>query len=93
MGGSLRLCKEKFYGNVHDGLRTWAAAAADDGWETRDVRYGPPPESRSPRKAYGAPARKKADDEPAPKLDMPRLDLGLDKGPSTPIRDDNAWIS
>ncbi|KAL2016851.1 hypothetical protein VTK56DRAFT_2926 [Thermocarpiscus australiensis] len=51
LGGSLRLCKEKFYGAVHDGLRTWVAAAAADGWDVRDVRYGPapppPPESGS----------------------------------------------
>ncbi|KAL2162057.1 hypothetical protein VTH06DRAFT_7842 [Thermothelomyces fergusii] len=43
LGGSLRLCKEKFYGAVHDGLRRWVAAAAEDGWDVRDVRYGPPP--------------------------------------------------
>ncbi|AEO58892.1 hypothetical protein MYCTH_2306612 [Thermothelomyces thermophilus ATCC 42464] len=43
LGGSLRLCKEKFYGSVHDGLRRWVAAAAEDGWDVRDVRYGPPP--------------------------------------------------
>ncbi|KKA28681.1 hypothetical protein TD95_003077 [Thielaviopsis punctulata] len=47
MGGSLRLCKEKFYPSVHEALRTWVAAAADDGWDVKDVRYGPPPESRS----------------------------------------------
>ena len=45
MGSSLRLCKEKFYGSVHDGLRTWVAAAADDGWDYKDVRFGPPPHS------------------------------------------------
>jgi hypothetical protein len=31
MGGSLRTCKEKFYGAVHDGLRTWVSAATEDG--------------------------------------------------------------
>ena len=40
MLGSLRLCKEKFYGCVHDGLRTWVAAAAEDGWDVKDVRQG-----------------------------------------------------
>ncbi|KAL1893642.1 hypothetical protein Cpir12675_004030 [Ceratocystis pirilliformis] len=47
MGGSLRLCKEKFYPSVHEALRTWVSAAMEDGWDVKDVRYGPPPESRS----------------------------------------------
>ncbi|TPX10173.1 uncharacterized protein E0L32_001370 [Thyridium curvatum] len=68
LGGSLRLCKEKFYGAVHDGLRTWVAAAHEDGWDVQDVRYGPPAESRSPPKKNIA---------PAPKLEMPKLDFGL----------------
>lgn len=79
MGASMRLCKEKFYPGVHDGLRTWVAAAADDGWDVRDVRYGPPPESRSPsKKLYGgndAP-KKVRDIEPAPKIDLPQFDFG-----------------
>ncbi len=41
MGGSLRTCKEKFYGAVHDGLKTWVAAAREDGWVVDDVRRGP----------------------------------------------------
>jgi hypothetical protein len=41
MGASLRLCKEKFYGAVHDGLRTWVAAAVHDAWPVDDVRLGP----------------------------------------------------
>ncbi|ROW08319.1 hypothetical protein VMCG_03018 [Cytospora schulzeri] len=81
LGGSLRLCKEKFYPAVHDALRTWVAAAADDGWDVRDVRYGPPPESRSnsPKKAAGgAGGKKKAAEEPPPRLEMPKLDFMLD---------------
>ena len=38
MAGSLRTCKEKFYGAVHDGLKTWVAAAIVDGWSVEDVR-------------------------------------------------------
>ncbi|OAA70308.1 GTPase binding protein Rid1 [Cordyceps fumosorosea ARSEF 2679] len=75
MGGSLRLCKEKFYGSVHAALRTWVAAAAEDGWDVRDVRFGPeqqPSRAASPRKV---PAGGKV--EEPPKLDMPRFDLGL----------------
>ena len=80
MGGSLRLCKEKFYGSVHAALRTWVAAAAEDGWDVRDVRFGPEPASRaaSPRKTTAAAAAAGAKQvQEAPRLDMPRFDLGL----------------
>ncbi|OAA79007.1 GTPase binding protein Rid1 [Akanthomyces lecanii RCEF 1005] len=80
MGGSLRLCKEKFYGSVHAALRTWVAAAAEDGWDVRDVRFGPEPTSRaaSPRKTTaGAAAAGAKQVQEAPRLDMPRFDLGL----------------
>ncbi|PHH78312.1 hypothetical protein CDD80_7067 [Ophiocordyceps camponoti-rufipedis] len=72
LGGSLRLCKDKFYGAVHVGLRTWVAAAAEDGWDVRDVRFGPGPEARasSPVKAG---VRVKMDEAP-PKLALPNLD-------------------
>lgn len=77
LGGSLRLCKEKFYGSVHIALRTWVAAAAEDGWEVKDVRFGPARDARrSPKKACGGEPAKV--DEP-PKLDMPKLDFGFDK--------------
>ncbi|UKZ55181.1 hypothetical protein TrVGV298_008998 [Trichoderma virens] len=84
MGGSLRLCKEKFYGSVHTGLRTWVAAAAEDGWDVKDVRYGPPADARSPVKTA---QRKKVED--APKLDMPKLDFSSNKT-QPPPRD--GWI-
>lgn len=87
LGGSLRLCKEKFYGSVHTGLRTWVAAAAEDGWDVKDVRYGPPADARSPVKS-SAGQRKKAED--APKLDMPRLDFGSNKTQPPPK---DAWLS
>ncbi|KAH7312299.1 armadillo-type protein [Stachybotrys elegans] len=87
LGGSLRLCKEKFYGSVHDGLRTWVAAASEDGWDVRDVRYGPPPESRGSPKKVGGGQKKKVED--APKIEMPKLELGLDKAHEA--RD--AWLS
>ena len=83
LGGSLRLCKEKFYGAVHDGLRTWVAAALDDGWDVRDVRYGPPPEVRSSKKKTasaaggGAGGAKKKEDAAPPRIEMPKLDFGL----------------
>lgn len=90
MGGTLRLCKEKFYGSVHDALRTWVAAAADDGWDVRDIRYGPPAEVRSPLKRVGGGQKMKIED--APKLDMPKLDLGLSQ-PSASAKADDGWLS
>ncbi|RYP35950.1 hypothetical protein DL767_003639 [Monosporascus sp. MG133] len=87
MGGSLRLCKEKFYPGVHDALRTWVLAAADDGWSIRDVRYGPPPpessRTASPAKKNngliggGNAKAKKRNDEAPPRIEIPKLDLGL----------------
>lgn len=64
MGGSLRTCKEKFYAHVHDGLRTWVAAAVADGWAVGDVRMGPKVEAVSPKKS---PTKKV---EKAPRLDV-----------------------
>ncbi|OHE91323.1 GTPase binding protein Rid1 [Colletotrichum orchidophilum] len=99
LGGSLRLCKEKFYGCVHEALRCWVAAATEDGWDARDVRYGPPPESRSssPAKkngngnAAGQKAKKAA--EAAPKIEMPKLDFGFDNHRVTPVIERDVWLS
>jgi hypothetical protein len=86
LGGSLRLCKEKFYGAVHDGLRTWVAAAHEDGWDVRDVRYGPPPESSAAKSRSASPAKKAPGggagdknnkDAGPPRIEMPKLDFGL----------------
>ncbi|KAI0505514.1 armadillo-type protein [Xylaria bambusicola] len=88
MGASLRLCKEKFYPGVHDGLRTWVAAAAEDGWEVRDVRYGPPAEPKSPTKT-----KAKKDDQPAPKIEMPRLSFGFGDPASPVIKTSENWLS
>lgn len=78
LGSTLRTCKEKFYSGVHDGLRAWVAAAAEDGWETRFVREGPTQEEQaknySPKKS---PKKKDA----APKIAIPKLDTAdLDLG-------------
>lgn len=86
MGGSLRLCKEKFYGAVHDGLRTWVAAAHEDGWDVRDVRYGPPPPApvaaadrhNDVKKIPAAVSGPMEEDPPAPKIEIPKLDFVLD---------------
>ncbi|PGH36882.1 hypothetical protein GX50_00340 [[Emmonsia] crescens] len=77
MGASLRICKEKFYSSVHDSLRLWVAAAAEDGWDYKYVREGPPRGAmdstpRSPTKVAPGSPKKRAglvSDEP-PKLDL-----------------------
>ncbi|ETS74311.1 hypothetical protein PFICI_14177 [Pestalotiopsis fici W106-1] len=92
MGGSLRLCKEKFYPGVHDALRTWVAAACEDGWEVRDVRYGPPPEARSPAKNSPNKVKKQADMAPPPKIEIPRLDFALD-AMRTDAKKVDDWLS
>ena len=78
MGMSLRTCKEKFYGAVHDGLRTWVAAADADGWGVKDVRMGPPVEEK--KSARNSPKKKKKGLEEEIVLPELKLDLGRDRG-------------
>lgn len=86
MGGTLRLCKEKFYGAVHEGLKTWVAAAVEDGWPVEDVRLGPPrEESRSPVKRSGKKSK-------PPQLELPKLDLDLQTDSRAEAREDDGWI-
>jgi hypothetical protein len=92
MGGALRTCKEKFYGAVHDGLKTWIAAALADDWEVKTVRMGTQDQMGSPVKsANRSPVKPKKDNNTPPKLDMPKLELGFDKlAQKETIRDE--WI-
>ncbi|KAI0174198.1 armadillo-type protein [Pestalotiopsis sp. NC0098] len=92
MGGSLRLCKEKFYPGVHDALRTWVAAAYEDEWEVRDVRYGPPPEAKSPVKSSPNKGKKQGEMGPPPKIEIPRLDFALD-AMKTDAKKVDDWLS
>lgn len=89
LGNTLRTCKEKFYGGVHDGLRAWVAAAVEDGWDTQYVREGPTLEEQargySPKKS---PNKKKV--EPAPQIEAPRLDFGL--GVTSAHDADDGWL-
>lgn len=83
-GGTLRTCKEKFYGGVHAGLRCWVAAAHEDGWDTKDVRCGPCIESKSsPKKSPKKPAAV----ENAPQIGL-KLDFGGEKKPAS----NDAWL-
>ncbi|KAJ5595266.1 Diaphanous GTPase-binding [Penicillium hispanicum] len=100
MGGSLRTCKEKFYSAVHECLRTWVAAAVEDGWPYTLVREGPPRSgepgspTKSPKKATpGSPKKGLVDEKP------PQLNLALDfsdnrpaSGPVTPSSDLRSWL-
>lgn len=85
MGGSLRTCKEKFYGAVHDGLKTWVSAAVEDGWDINEVRNGPP---REDVRIKSSP--KKSKKEEPPKLEMPVLGLGV--GMESGHGEDSGWL-
>lgn len=74
MGGSLRTCKEKWYGYVHSCLSTWVGAALADGWNVKEVREGP---KRDETKAMMSPKKGKLKTEDAPRLEMPKLSLGI----------------
>ncbi|OCT48619.1 GTPase binding protein Rid1 [Cladophialophora carrionii] len=82
MGGSLRTCKEKFYGGVHEGLKCWVSAAKADGWPVEDVRAGPPREAASPRKS---PVKRKADE-------VPQLALDIGAGQGRLAQPDDGWL-
>jgi hypothetical protein len=85
MGSTLRLCKEKFYGGVHAGLRCWVAAAAEDGWNTRDVRCGPAVENRSPVR--------KSPRKPVPTQEAPKIEMKLDFGKAEKkVVNNDVWL-
>ncbi|KAL9607606.1 MAG: hypothetical protein Q9167_007493 [Letrouitia subvulpina] len=74
MGVSLRTCKEKWYSYVHAALSTWVGAAMADGWLVKEVREGPT------RDDVVRQSPKKGKNEAPPRLEMPRLDLGVEEG-------------
>lgn len=98
LGGTLRLCKEKFYGGVHEGLRCWVGAAVEDGCDAKDVRYGPKDESprkmkSSPVKNNGGVPKLEAPRIETPRLEIPRLELGGDVGAGRKkSQDDGGWL-
>ena len=107
MGATLRTCKEKFYSGVHDGLRAWVAAAAEDGWDTRYVREGPTQDEviDKAKKSMSSPKKSpKKKGEEAPQLDAPKVealpklefDLGFSDGAKKrdggDINDDDGWL-
>ncbi|OBT86972.1 hypothetical protein VE02_04602 [Pseudogymnoascus sp. 03VT05] len=84
LGGSLRTCKEKFYGGVHVALREWVGAALADGWEVSEVRFGKRSEPRS-----GSPRKVKKGEE-APRLGG--LDLGQSGGGKWEKEEVGGWL-
>ena len=93
MGATLRTCKEKFYGGVHDSLRAWVAAAAEDDWETAYVREGPTMEEQAARARSCSPKKSPAKKEKPPQIEAPKLDLGLDLGrQKDDVDDDDGWL-
>jgi hypothetical protein len=92
LGSTLRTCKEKFYSGVHDALRAWVAAAAEDGWETQYVREGPSVEEQA--KGYSPKKSPKKKVEAAPKIDAPVLEAPkIDLGIGSKAHDlDDGWL-
>jgi len=86
MGVSLRTCKEKFYGCVHEALTTWVGAAKEDGWPYQDIRQGPRQEDVRRMSTKKSPMKK----DQVPQLDMPKLDLGVTNGNG--LDGDGGWL-
>lgn len=73
--GQLRACNPKYYGAVHDSIKVWIGAALDDDWDVKPVRMGSGDKNNGSTSPVKMSPKKKA--EPAPQIDVPRLDLGL----------------
>ena len=98
MGMSLRTCKEKFYGCVHEALSVWVGAAMEDEWPSfQDIRQGPPKleckNVSGPGSPNKSPVKKK---DMAPVLEMPRLDFGgggeAGGGGGKGVIEDGGWL-
>lgn len=93
MGATLRTCKEKFYGSVHEGLKAWVAAAVEDGWETLPVREGPTMEEQVERIRARSASPKKGDVKKRDLEAAPKLDLGIQIGSGGKgEEDDGGWL-
>jgi hypothetical protein len=94
--GHLRACNPKYYGAVHDSIRVWVGAALEDDWDVKPVRMGSGDKNTSSTSPVKMSPKKKA--EPAPQIDVPRLDLGLafdreiDIGGPVGGKKDDDWI-
>jgi len=81
MGSRLRLCRDKYYGVIHESISSYIAAAAEDGFSTANVSHGPPQQEIAGTSTNGG-------QNEAAKFELPALDLGVDRGRN----EDNAWI-
>lgn len=94
--GHLRACNPKYYGAVHDSIRVWVGAALEDDWDVKPVRMGSGDKNAGNTSPVKMSPKKKA--EPAPQIDVPRLDLGLafdreiDIGGPVGGKKDDDWI-
>ncbi|OCK84958.1 GTPase binding protein-like protein Rid1 [Lepidopterella palustris CBS 459.81] len=73
--GHLRACNAKYYGAVHDGLKTWVAASVADGWDVKVVRMGG--DGKAPGSPIKSPIKSPKKAEQAPRIEAPKMDLGL----------------
>jgi hypothetical protein len=73
--GHLRTCSVKYYGTLHDAVKVWVAAALEDGWDVKTVRMG-----ASDGKVPTSPVKSPKKATPAPKIEAPKVDLGLGLG-------------
>lgn len=94
LGATLRTCKEKFYAGVHDALRAWVAAAAEDGWETRFVREGPTQEERAERAVRkGSPRKSPKKEDAAPRIEgLPKIELALEANGTGLGGENEGWL-
>lgn len=92
----LRACNPKYYGAVHDSIKVWVGAALEDDWDVKPVRMGSGDKNNTSTSPVKMSPKKKA--EPAPQIDVPRLDLGLafdreiDIGGPVGGKKDDDWI-
>lgn len=94
--GHLRACNPKYYGAVHDSIKVWVGAALEDDWDVKPVRMGSGDKNNGSTSPVKMSPKKKA--EPAPQIDVPKLDLGLafdreiDIGGPVGGKNDDDWI-
>ena len=81
-------------------LRSWVAAAHEDGWETRYVREGPSEEEVIARARSASPNKKSPGKKevPPPRLEevrveaLPKLDLGFGEEVGGQGKGDDGWL-
>jgi hypothetical protein len=75
--GHIRTCNPKYYGAVHDSVKVWVGAALEDDWDVKEVRMGSNDSKNTVSPLKTSP---KKNAEPAPQIQVPKIDLGLGIG-------------